>query len=59
MTAVPSVKGAVLEIEVEAVRKLVASEGISRAELARQLHPEDLTLLDHPTGDVPCAVDFR
>jgi hypothetical protein len=49
MSTVPSVKGAVLEIEVEAVRKLVAAEGISRAELTRRLQPEDLALLDHPT----------
>jgi hypothetical protein len=48
MAAVPSVKGAVLEIEVEAVRKLVAAGGISRAELERRLQPEDLALLDRP-----------
>ena len=48
MAVVPSVKGAVLAIEVEAVRKLMVAGGISRAELERRLQPEDLALLDRP-----------
>jgi hypothetical protein len=48
MSVMPSVKGSVLKLDVEAVLKLVSGGKISRDDLQRRLQPEDLEVLDHP-----------
>jgi len=50
MQTMPSVKGSVLALDVQAVLKLLAAGKVSKDELSHRLEPSDLKILDHPVN---------